>query len=414
MYLKNIQIRSFRNLSNVKIDFDFKTHLFTGSNAQGKTSVLEAIYYLSDLSSFRDVDPSQLIQKGKDQTSLWVDLEEENYLTKLEAHLAFDVPSDKVSRIAKINEDIFRSRNHYLKEKLKNAARGFHSIIFMPSSMQIIYGAPSLRRKYLNRTLSAEDPDYFTSLMRFERLCEQKAKYLKSYAPPDLWDAIHDQWIDLASEISFKRLNWAKKINAPLQNSLSTIAPSQPEVALEYEFKSIRNQSDLSQLNTALNRGKFSLQCEGPSLQDLKTIYREEIKNIFALEKQRGFLLVGPQRDDFKLLSGKSEQRDLKDIGSQGEVRSALLALKISEIQSYRDASGLRPILLVDDFSSELDIKRREAILAYLLATDLQTFVTTTEEFSRVGRTFKVIQGTVHESNYGNTNRSEQTRLPSG
>jgi DNA replication and repair protein RecF len=151
----------------------------------------------------------------------------------------------------------------------------------------------------------------------------------------------------------------------------------------------------LSFNNKGLNSVHFAGQGHLPSLELLEQVFWSKVSALEAAERKTGHSLVGPHRDDWAFFLGN---QTLKGHGSQGEVRSALLALKLSEIELFRNRTGHRPLFLLDDFSSELDRERRSFLLKYLTETDLQTFVTTTEDSPLyIGKRYWVSNGAIEE-----------------
>jgi recombinational DNA repair ATPase RecF len=178
---------------------------------------------------------------------------------------------------------------------------------------------------------------------------------------------------------------------------LERIAPTQAELRLVYLSNWTPILENLSYKNNNLNSVHFTGQGHLPSLELLEQAFWTQTKILESAEQKAGHSLVGPHRDDWCFLLGGQA---LKGHGSQGEVRSALLALKLAEIILFRKKTGHRPIFLLDDFSSELDRDRRWFLLDYLRETDLQTFVTTTEDSTYVGKRYWVNQGTIEEGRH--------------
>jgi DNA replication and repair protein RecF len=162
---------------------------------------------------------------------------------------------------------------------------------------------------------------------------------------------------------------------------------------------------DLCLKNSNLRPIHFAGQAELPSLELIEQFFWAKISAFEAIERKMGYSLVGPHRDDWTFFMG---DQLLKGHGSQGEVRSTLLALKLSEIALFRKETGHRPIFLLDDFSSELDEKRRSFLLEFLLETDLQTFVTTTEDSFSKGKRFWLCNGTVKEGIHDDRRKSAE------
>jgi DNA replication and repair protein RecF len=162
---------------------------------------------------------------------------------------------------------------------------------------------------------------------------------------------------------------------------------------------------NLSYHSSNLRSVHFTGQVRLPSLELLEQHYLAKVAALSESEKRAGFSLVGPHRDDWTFLIGGHV---LKGHGSQGEIRSALLALKLCELALFQKETGHKPIFLLDDFSSELDQQRRHYLLKFLMETDLQTFVTTTEDSSFVGKRYWVSNGVIEEGTNDDRARTVQ------
>jgi DNA replication and repair protein RecF len=170
------------------------------------------------------------------------------------------------------------------------------------------------------------------------------------------------------------------------------IAPRQSRIGLIYTLKWLEKNEAFFSENSDLSQVHFAGHTPLPSLQELNALMRTQFARVAQDEQRLGSTLIGPHRDDWSVeFNGKS----LRGRGSQGEVRTALLALKLTEIESFRQATGHRPILLLDDFSSELDLERRQYLMSFLESTDLQVFISSTDSVGLPGKKFLVDEGTV-------------------
>jgi len=176
-----------------------------------------------------------------------------------------------------------------------------------------------------------------------------------------------------------------------LAETARRIAPTQPDLSAFYVSSWVPEIPNLSISNKGLDGAHFAGQDPLPSIELLEQAFWTRLSVLEEAELRSRSSLVGPHRDDWTFFLGR---QFLKGHGSQGEVRSALLALKLSEIELFQKRTGHRPLLLLDDFSSELDRERRAFLLSFLMETSLQVFVTTTEaQFQTSGKRFRVSQG---------------------
>jgi DNA replication and repair protein RecF len=308
--------------------------------------------------------------------------------------------SSRFRKLASINGKPYPSSLQYLNQRFGNAALGFHAISFNPADHDLIRGEPATRRAYLDRVLAAEDSEYLATLRRYLKLVEQRNSLLKQNSPPSrpLLEGFTEPLAPLAATLVRQRLEWMSRLTQTLTETARKIAPEQGDLRLRYLSRWIPEKSEFSRNNRLLEAQHFSGLPHLPSLQILEDYFRKGMTRAAqtGAEARAKSTLVGPHRDDWSLdLSGfplshqpadflkcessTQEPRSLKGHGSQGEIRTALLALKLSEIALFRQKTGHKPLLLLDDFSSELDQRRRQFLLRFLAETDLQVFVTATE-----------------------------------
>jgi len=402
MKVKRLSLRNFRNIEETIFFPDPLINFLIGSNGQGKTSFIEALGFLSTLRSFRDSKVGNVIRWGSQSSDISCTLLEDDPESgdwRTELRISFqllDPKNGKSIKTAYVNEKGFRSSTQYLSQRFKSAALGFHAIIFNPSDHDLVRGDPGIRRSYLDRVIAAEDVEYLKALQKYHRILIQRNALLKGgeNGSRDVWMGFTQQLCTYGSLLALKRLGWIQRIGPLLTKTLCRIAPQQLLLRMAYISNWIPIIENLSYNNNNLNSVHFAGQGLAPSLKLLEQSFWEKISAYEAAEWRVGHSLIGPHRDDWSFFLG---DQILKGHGSQGEVRSALLALKLSEIELFRNETGHRPLFLLDDFSSELDRERRLFLLKFLMETDLQTFVTTTEDSSFVGKQYWVSNGVIEE-----------------
>ena len=397
MRIASVQLRNFRNILEAQIDPDPAINLVLGSNAQGKTSFLEAIGYVATLASFRGARPSEIPTWDEPLSRVSCALHRpssagEDWRTELAVEFARRPPGESISRTASIDGRTYGSALQYLGERFRPGGMGFHAITFNPSDHQIVRGDPRVRREYLNRVVSAEDFEYLKVLKRFQRVLEQRNSALKSnpFVGLEALEAFTEEFIQTAVFITERRLQWLEKLAAKINSVLSRIAPTQRDLGVVYLGDWVPGKANIPFYNGNLYHTHFSGQGVVPSLQDLEREFRKKLSLRREVERRFGTTLLGPHRDDWAfLIDGKP----LKGFGSQGEVRSALLALKLSEILLFEGSIGVKPVLLLDDLSSELDCERRRFLMRFISAMELQVFITSTEDLPFDGRRFQAREG---------------------
>ena len=426
MKIEKLVLRNFRNIQETVLQPEPTINFLVGSNGQGKTSLIEAIGFLSTLRSFREAKAASIVRNECTQAEVICSVASEstarveeisstdghtlessqqlhkspqiNDLWKTELRVLLEkIDEHKASKKAFINQKLYRSSTHYLSQRFGSFELGFHSVIFNPSDHDLVRGTPAVRRAYLDRTLAAEDIDYLKALQKYQRLLDQRNILLKSKEPVSeaVLAGFTEPLCSVGSLLTHKRLEWVQRLASILSKTLQRIAPNQPQLRLAYLSNWAPSCGDFSFNNNELYSVHFTGQGHVASLELLEQSFWSKISALSTAERRSGCTLVGPHRDDWAFFLG---DQALKGQGSQGEVRSSLLALKLSEIELFRERTGHRPLFLLDDFSSELDRERRSFLMKFLTETDLQTFVTTTDDSSLVGKHFWVRNGAVMDS----------------
>lgn len=409
MRISSLTLKNFRNIRECTLQPDPSINLFVGQNAQGKTSVLEALGYMATLRSFRRAKPPELIRLGEPFSDIRCrvvshDQMEDDWRSDLQVVFARQEGRDAATKTAFVNGKVCPSVTQYLSHRAKELGggfgAGFHAVSFNPSDHELVRGEPRLRREFLNQVISAEDVSYLASLKRYLKVIEQRNAVLKSFHPGmrSAIEPFNEQLEMLAPELTYKRLQWIQRLSASLPTVLSRIAPEQSEIRLFYDSKWIPKNHELCLNNKLLDGVYFSGQGHVPSLEELKKEFRIQRLALERAEWAAQTTLLGPHRDDLTILLG---EQPLKTRGSQGEVRSTLLALKLCEIEQFYETTRLKPVFLLDDFSSELDRVRRKFLLNFIVETDLQVFVTATERIESFGKFFQVHAGSVAPGSMG-------------
>ena len=416
MKIERLSLRNFRNVGDAYFDADPRLNFLVGKNGQGKTSFLEAIGYLALLRSFRGAKSDEVVRWGQPASEISATISPEGdessraYRSELKIRFEPPVPgtSGRSKKTASINGKAYGSSSQYLTQRFGNFSLGFHSVVFNPADHYLLRGEPSERRTFLDRVLAAEDEEFLNWVSKYARVLEQRNRLLKdSDGRPQesVLLGFTEPLVHLGARITHRRLEWLKRVSAPLQNTAKKIAPEQPEMRVILLSNWCPETQGLSFSNKDLDPRSFSGQGPLPSVEILEQSFWNQLSLMRDAEVRSRTSNVGPHRDDWTFYFG---DQPLKGHGSQGEMRSALLALKLSEIVLFREKTGHRPVLLLDDFSSELDRERREFLLRFLLDSDLQVFVTTTEDSIGLGRRFVVRDGGIRQ--VGNDNSAERSQ----
>jgi len=396
MYLTRLSLTNFRAFTRLDMEVPRRTLLLVGDNAQGKTSILEAVYYLATFTSFHAQSDRQLINFLAGREALAVGRLVAEFQRGEARHQL------EVRLIQETNGAGSRFRKEILLDGVKrtpNEATGaFEAVIFLPQMTRIVEGSPEERRRYLNLALAQVVPGYAQALSEYTRALEQRNALLKQLNERGgdtdqllYWDAI---LADRGAELVFHRIaaiqeleRLSARIHARLTNNLEVL---QLVYQPAYDPLPQPEGQFALPLVTPMNRSGFTREQIRRGFMERLTALRQE-------EIARGMTTIGPHRDEMRFLSNHI---DLGNYGSRGQVRTALLSLKLAEAQWMRERSGHWPVMLLDEILAELDDHRRVDLLEYLGECE-QTLLTTTdlklfsEDFLRKSVLWQVEQGVI-------------------
>jgi DNA replication and repair protein RecF len=361
MYLERLALQNFRNLCKTELTWSPGFNVIWGLNAQGKTNLLEAIYLLGHLKSFRSARGHDLIQNQQESAWLGGSVYSQQVSHRLELAL------HEKGRNPKVDGKTVQRLSQFL---------GYlRPILFTPEEMGLIKGYPAGRRALLDRAILQTDSTYLDRVQEFERILRQRNQLLKK--------AASDSEIDV----------WSEKL-----------ASSGGRIRLDRFDYLLRFQKYLQQVYREISRGAEQVEIRHPGeygskveLQDklLQQLYDNRVR-----ERQLRQTLAGPHRDDPEFLI---DDKPLRTFGSQGQQRSFLLAFKAGQVLDLEETLGDSPVLLLDDLASELDQQRQSGFFDFLKARQGQVFITTThpanlgETVLQSARFQRVLQGNVVE-----------------
>ncbi|HTX22337.1 MAG TPA: DNA replication/repair protein RecF [Candidatus Aquilonibacter sp.] len=335
MHLSHLRLRDFRNYARLDADFAPGFHLLLGDNAQGKTNILEAIYLLATLRSFRGGGGAQMIRHG--QRGWFVggkiigagEREVKMFWSASERKLALDGRSVK---------------------KLADYFGILRAVVFCTEDLQIVKGAARARRRFLDLLLAQTNPIYLPLLQRYMKAVRARNALLKSRSDDEAaLDSFSAELVKLGDEIIRARRELIPKLSPLVRLAYRRISNDAEELRIEYR----------------------------PSV---KKDFAVELAQSRAREKTFRATLVGPHRDDLQLLLN---EKSAAQFGSEGQKRTLAIALKMAQAEFLAGVHGSTPVLLIDDVMGELDLKRRSGFLPLLeqaRKTSGQVFMTATEE----------------------------------
>ncbi len=363
MRLQSLNIRQYRNITEARLEADEGVNIFFGQNAQGKTNALEALWLFTGGKSFRGAKDRELPQFESDK-----------------AVLEASFYAEDREQTAKIVID--KNRHYFVNDieqtKISNLVGRFPAVIFSPDHLQLVKEGPEGRRAFLDAAICQIRPAYIKDLTSYYRVLSQRNAVLKEwkYSPNEsLLDILTQQVAKFGQQIVKERLNYTNCLINKVSSRYAGLS------------------SDRETLSIAYEPGKeYDTESERHRTDQLLTMLQEKKK----ADIEAGFTSVGPHREDLQI---KIDQLSARSFGSQGQQRSAVLALKLAEAEILKEQTGECPMVLLDDVMSELDTSRQEYIVNQL--DGWQVFITCCEPESilpkSTGKLFRVENGCIEE-----------------
>ena len=400
MHLKHLSLTNFRNFARLDIDIPRRVVLLVGSNAQGKTSVLEAIYFLASFTSFQTHTDRQLVNFVEARNPLAVarlvaDYERGGRKHKLEARLILEPTGINGQRLRK--EVLLDG----VKRQVNEVIGHFNAVIFVPQMSQIIEGGRDERRRYLNLTLSQAVSAYAGVLGEYNQALSQRNALLKALnergGNSDQLGAWDETLARLGAQIILWRIEAVQQIERLAARVHHELTHGREVLRLIYEpaYEPLPTPDGQigMKLTTEVDRSALKL-------EEIRTGFCARLAQLRTEEIARGMTTIGPHRDELRLLANGI---DLGDYGSRGQVRTTLLALKLAEVNWMKERTGEWPVILLDEVMAELDLQRRADLLHYVgeaeqvlfTATDAKMF---TNEFLEKSEVWKVEDGNVRKN----------------
>jgi DNA replication and repair protein RecF len=359
MYIKSLALNNFRNYEEAHIEFSKGINILYGDNAQGKTNVLEAAYMIATTKSHRGSFDKEIIRFGMDESHIRAEIRRNDIDHRIDMHL-------RKNKNKGVAIDML---------PLKKSAELFgmiNIIFFSPEDLSIIKNGPAERRRFVDMELCQLDKIYLNDLSTYNKILNQRNNQLKTiYFNPksidmlDIWDA---QIVDCGKKIIKKRNEFIDDLNDVVRDIHEKLTGGKEKLCIRYE-KNVE-----------------------------ETAYDELIKEKRDIDLKYQNTSVGPHRDDIAFFVNDI---DVKKYGSQGQQRTVALSLKLAEIELVKRKIDDNPVLLLDDVMSELDSKRRDALLTSI--ADIQTIITCTgyddfiKERISIDRIYRVTAGNLRE-----------------
>ena len=337
MNINKINLKNFRNYTEQEIELNPHINVFYGDNAQGKTNILEAIFISGFGKSFRTSKEKEMIKLGEDF---------------LETNIFYD-KSDRSGKIKIIIADKKQIEVNGVKiKKLSELIGNLNLVIFTPDDINILKGTPALRRRFLDMMIGQLRPNYVYILNMYNKTLEQRNNYLRQIRQEGKAESLLEIWDEKLVEYGNIISNYRREFINKIIEKINII------------HKKITNDNEKIDII-------YTSCCEN------KKNYMDLLTQRRKLDIIKGYTTKGIHRDDFEVYINDKE---LSIYGSQGQNRTAVLSLKLSELQVIHDEIEEEPILLLDDFMSELDIKRRRNFLNNINNT--QVIITCAEKIN--------------------------------
>ena len=338
MQIKKLFLQNFRNYESESFDFSDGLNVLFGKNAQGKTNCAEAVFYLCTGASLRIRHDKQLIKIGADHAKITAEAQNRYGKVTIEALIFENKREIRVngSKIAK-NADLMGHIN---------------SVFFSPGELRLIQDGPDERRRFMNISISQTSPNYYTALLRYNKILDQRNTLLKNKDYSLVLDTLpvwDEQLCKYAAVIIKKRVEFLEKLAPFAKEFHFLLTDGEEELVIRPDRKYAGEEREMAE----------------------KLLGR--LANNYEKDLRLGFTTVGPHRDDLDVLINGI---DAKAYASQGQMRTAALSLKLAEVQIFKEISGEYPVLILDDVMSELDLKRRKKLLHCI--TGMQTILTCT------------------------------------
>jgi len=365
MELKNIRLENFRNYHEINVEFEPNVNLLVGENAQGKTNLLEAVAFLGSGRAFRTQKTAELVRFGAE----FAQIEGEVFSQEREQSLRWVLfPNQRKRQLY---------RNGVKKKTAGEIAGVLQTVLFCPEDLMVLKAGSSSRRRLADSGLSQLRPNYEAALTEYNRILEQKNRILKDrFDNPALLEVLPEynaRLCQVGAIIISYRARFFEGLGREAAVYHGHFSGGKEEFSLAY--RTVSNIDD-----------PFA------PVAELESKLREHLESHYRAELESSSCLTGPHKDDFDVsLSGLS----LKAFGSQGQVRTAAISLKLAQRTLMEKESGQTPVLLLDDVLSELDPGRQDFVLNQISGG--QVFITCCEpgRFTKLGKTIAIKQGNI-------------------
>lgn len=338
MYIKKVKLENFRNYDNLEVEFKKDFNLIYGNNAQGKTNILEAIYLSAIGKSFQTNKDSEMIKIGKEKAKVEIEYETKDREGKITVEIA-----DKKTFFI----------NGIKQKKISDIIGKINIVLFYPDNIDIIKGGPAERRRFLDIMISQLKPNYIHILNKYLKTLDQRNAYLKQIKFDNKSKDMLEIWDESLSGLSYQIYTYRSEYIQKIKEKIKVI------------------HNKITNCGQQDEKIEISFISSGKSQKDFyENLLRNRENDI-----RKGYTSTGSHRDDFDIYIN---DKKVNVYGSQGQQRTSVLSLKLTELNIIQDEIGESPILLLDDFMSELDENRRNNLTNAI--ENNQVFITCTDK----------------------------------
>ena len=356
MFITELNLQNFRNYEQLSLSLNDGLTVFWGGNAQGKTNLLEAVHVCCLGKSHRTVQSAEMVSYGKPNAQIGLKVSRPDG----PRHIQVMLQANRHKRISVSGVPL-----HRMSELMGHV----QCVLFAPEDLQLIKGGPSLRRKYLDTALCQMNPAYFSALLQYNTALSQRNALLKkAIEDPKIYEAYEETMAKVGAIVLWHRQQFCQQIQPLAAQLYADIATGEQ---MQASYRSQIAEGDLE------------------SLQEALFVLLEKNRDN---DKHRFMTSVGPHRDDMSVLIAGKEARNY---ASQGQQRTAVLALKLAEVEKMRASTGHRPILMLDDVLSELDLFRQQALTEHVKGQVLLTTATKPPRHLKANQIYHVQQGKI-------------------
>lgn len=356
MRIKKLKVENFRNLENLDIEFSEGVNIIYGNNAQGKTNIIESIYIFSFGKSFRANKDIELLKFDKEYFLSNIKI------MKKDRELEMDFGFDKIS-----NKKMIKV-NGVIQKKISDIIGKLNVVVFKPEDIKIVTDSPSIRRKYIDYLICSISKVYLENITKYKKVMEERNNLLKEIklrlkGSKNL-DETDSNFLDVYDKL-------LSKLNCEIYNERKRVIEKLNNYIYDIHLKLTENY---------INNEKLHIKYVSNVAEDIEKMYNNLSKSRLN-DINKGYTSLGIHRDDY-IISINS--LDVSIYGSQGQKKSSIISLKLSELKVIEEVIGEKPVLLLDDYMSELDEKRRLKFLDII--EDIQIIITTTHKISIDGK----------------------------